>query len=241
MEAHPNPSKDKLPIPFGAPSSSNWIFRFLFSASEKKECRLNEKPLILASASPRRRYWLEAMRIPFEVMPPKIDETPMEGESPERMVRRLSKEKSLTIVSCHPGRWVLGADTTVVLDQLILGKPTNESDAARMLQLIQGKAHIVHTGACLAKDKEVYEVADTAKVHLRSLSEACIDWYVATGEPMDKAGAYAVQGIAALFIERIEGSFSTVMGLPVERLGELFFRLGLLEEWFHTFGCRPIN
>jgi septum formation protein len=193
---------------------------------------MNGMPLILASASPRRKYWLEAMSIPFEVVAPAIDETALRGEGPDEMVMRLSKEKALAVAAVNPGRWVLAADTTVALDQLILGKPENPSDAARMLQLIQGRCHCVHTGACLTKDAEIHQLADTAKVHLRPLSKEQISWYVGTGEPMDKAGAYAAQGVAALFIERIEGSFPTVMGLPVERLGGLFFALGLINEWF---------
>jgi len=197
---------------------------------------MNERPLILASASPRRKYWLEAIRIPFEVAVPLIDEAALLGESPDAMVRRLSKEKAQNVAVANPGRWVLAADTTVVLDQLVLGKPENQSDAARMLQLIQGRGHYVHTGACLMKDGEIHQLVDTARVHLRPLSKEQIDWYVGTGEPMDKAGAYAAQGIAALFIERIEGSFSTVMGLPIECLGGLFFALGLLEKWFFIQG-----
>jgi septum formation protein len=197
---------------------------------------MSERPLILASASPRRKYWLEAIRVPFEVVAPAIDETALPGESPFDMVGRLSTEKAQAIAAANPGRWVLAADTTVVLDQMVLGKPKNSCDATRMLQLIQGRPHCVHTGACLVKDAEIHQLVDTAMVHLRPLTKEQIAWYVSTEEPMDKAGAYAAQGIAALFIERIEGSFSTVMGLPIERLGGLFFALGLLEKWFPIFG-----
>jgi septum formation protein len=205
----------------------------------KKEFRMSERPLILASASPRRKYWLEAIRVPFEVAVPAIDEAVLPGESPCDMVGRLSLGKAQVVAAANPGRWVLAADTTVVLDQLILGKPESPSDATRMLRLIQGRDHCVHTGACLMKDAEIHQLMDTAKVHIRPLTEEQIAWYVGTGEPMDKAGAYAAQGIAALFVERIEGSFSTVMGLPIERLGGLFFALGLLEEWFPIFGDAP--
>ena len=126
---------------------------------------------------------------------------------------------------------MLAADTTVAVDHHTLNKPVDAEDAVRMLMLIQGRRHEVHTGTCLQRDDEIHAFVDTAEVFLRPLSEAQARWYVATGEPMDKAGSYAAQGIAALFIERIEGSFATVMGLPVERLGALMQELGLLEDW----------
>jgi septum formation protein len=189
-------------------------------------------PLILASESPRRKSWLEAVRIPFEAVAPLIDEIPLPGEDPLGMVTRLSKEKALSVAVDNPCRWVLAADTIVVVDGGVLGKPTDETDAVAMLRLIQGRGHLVHTGVCLARDGEVHQFTDTAEVTLRPLTPEHIRWYVSTGEPMDKAGAYAAQGIAAMFIERIDGSFSTVMGLPIERLGGLFFELGLLEVWY---------
>jgi len=193
------------------------------------------QPLILASASPRRKYWFEAIRIPFEIAVPVIDETPLVNENSIEMVARLSKEKAMSVAAEHPSRWVLAADTTVVVDDCILGKPENFDDAVRMLQLIQGRKHCVHTGVSLMRDNEIHQFVDTAEVHLRSLSLEQIRWYVATGEPMDKAGAYAAQGIAAMFIEHLDGSFATVMGLPIERLGALFFELGLLAEWYDGF------
>jgi len=189
------------------------------------------KPLILASASPRRKYWFEAMRVPFESIAPAIDETPLANESPIEMVARLSKEKAQSIAVNNPDRWVLAADTTVVVDERILGKPEDTKDAIRMLDLIQGRKHHVHTGLCLMRNNEIHQFVDTAEVYMRPLSPEQIRWYTSTGEPMDKAGAYAAQGIAALFIERIDGSFATVMGLPVECLGGLFFELGLVDAW----------
>jgi septum formation protein len=232
MEAHPCAGENDVAILFFIVQPNLRRVHIFHSACGKEESRMNERPLILASASPRRKYWLEAIRVPFEVAAPAIDEVALRGEGPSEMVSRLSKEKALAIAAANPGRWVLAADTTVALDQFILGKPENPSDAARMLHLIQGRGHCVHTGACLMKDAEIHQLVDTANVHIRPLSKEQICWYVGTGEPMDKAGAYAAQGIAALFIERIEGSFSTVMGLPVERLAGLFFALGLIEEWF---------
>jgi len=190
-------------------------------------------PPILASSSPRRRQWLEAMRIPFEVWVPDVDETPYFGEEPDRMVLRLAKAKAEIVAQVNPGRWVISADTTVAVDHHVLNKPVDAADAVRMLMLIQGRRHEVHTGLCLRRDEEVHAFVDTAEVYLRPISERQARWYAATGEPMDKAGAYAAQGIAALFIERIEGSFATVMGFPVERFGELTQRLGLLSTWLY--------
>jgi septum formation protein len=188
-------------------------------------------PLILASGSPRRRHWLEAMRIPFELQPPQVDETPLLDEDPCDLVLRLAELKAEVIAHRNPGRWVMAADTTVAVDHHTLNKPVDVDDAVRMLTLIQGRTHQVHTGFCLQKNDGIHSFVDTAQVFFRPMTDAQIRWYVATREPMDKAGAYAIQGIGALFIEAVEGSFSTVMGLPVERMGALFGRLGLLKPW----------
>lgn len=189
------------------------------------------QPLILASGSPRRRHWLEAMRIPFELQAPRVDETPLLDEDPMDLVLRLAELKAEVVAHRNPGRWVLAADTTVAVDHHTLNKPKDVEDAVRMLTLIQGRAHQVHTGFCLQKNDRVHSFVDTAQVVFRPLTEAQIRWYVGTREPMDKAGAYAIQGIGALFIQSVDGSFSTVMGLPVERMGALFLNLGLLRPW----------
>jgi septum formation protein len=189
------------------------------------------QPLILASGSPRRRHWLEAMRIPFELQSPQVDETPLLDEDPSDLVLRLAELKAEVVATRNPGRWVMAADTTVAVDHHTLNKPVDEEDAVRMLSLIQGRAHQVHTGFCLQRNEILHSFVDTAQVFFRPLTEAQIRWYVGTREPMDKAGAYAIQGIGALFIEAVEGSFSTVMGLPVERMGALFGQLGLLKPW----------
>ena len=189
------------------------------------------QPLILASGSPRRRHWLEAMRIPFELQAPRVDETPLLDEDPMDLVLRLAELKAEVVAHRNPGRWVLAADTTVAVDHHTLNKPKDVEDAVRMLTLIQGRAHQVHTGFCLQKNDRVHSFVDTAQVVFRPLTEAQIRWYVGTREPMDKAGAYAIQGIGALFIQSVDGSFSTVMGLPVERMGALFLSLGLLRPW----------
>lgn len=188
-------------------------------------------PPILASSSPRRKQWLDAMQIPYEIVVPDVDETPLQNEEPEAMVDRLARSKAAAISGRYPHRWIIAADTTVAVDHHVLGKPENPEDAVRMLRLIQGRAHQVHTGLCLCKGDQVHSLVDTAQVFLRPVTLEQARWYAGTGEPDDKAGAYAVQGIAALFIERIEGSFSTVMGFPVERFGELLRKLDLQGEW----------
>ena len=188
-------------------------------------------PLMLASGSPRRSQWLEALRIPFEKQAPDVDETPLLDEPPSDMVLRLAETKAEVVARRNPGRWVLAADTTVAFDEHVLGKPEDVADAVRMLMLIQGRVHQVHTGLCLQRDQEVHSFVDTAEVRVRPLTEAQARWYAGTGEPMDKAGSYAIQGIGALFVAEVKGSFATVMGLPVERLSELLEKLGLLGLW----------
>lgn len=188
-------------------------------------------PLVLASGSPRRRQWMEALNLPFEVQTPDVDETPIMDEDPENLVLRLARTKAKVISDRNPGRWVLAADTTVAVDHHTLNKPEDVEDAVRMLMLLQGRAHQVHTGMALRRNQEVHSLVDTAQVRFRPFTEAQARWYVATGEPMDKAGSYAIQGIGALFIESVDGSFATVMGLPVERLSAWLFELGLLSSW----------
>ncbi|HET8900821.1 MAG TPA: Maf family protein, partial [Holophagaceae bacterium] len=157
--------------------------------------------------------------------------TPLLDEPPGDMVLRLAETKAEVIARRNPGRWVLAADTTVALDEHVLGKPEDVGDAVRMLMLLQGRVHQVHTGLCLQRDREVHSFVDTAGVRFRPMNEAQARWYAATGEPMDKAGSYAIQGIGALFVAGVEGSFATVMGLPVERLAEVLRGLGLLNLW----------
>ncbi len=188
-------------------------------------------PLILASGSPRRKQWMEALDFPFEIQVPDVDETPIMDEDPENLVLRLARTKAEVISHLNPGRWVLAADTTVAIDHHTLNKPVDKEDAVRMLMLLQGRNHEVHTGLALRKNDKVHSFVDTAEVYFRAMTEAQARWYVNTGEPMDKAGSYAIQGIGALFVERVEGSFATVMGLPVERMASLLFELGLLNQW----------
>jgi septum formation protein len=171
--------------------------------------------LVLASASPRRRELLTAAGLDFEVLRVDIDETPARGETPEDHVRRLAREKAGAGRVRRPGTVVLAADTIVVLDDRILGKPRDAEDATRMLRALSGRAHEVLTGVAVSGPAgTVVEVART-RVWFQSLSDAEIAGYVGSGEPRDKAGAYAIQGLGSKFVERIDGSYSNVVGLPV--------------------------
>jgi septum formation protein len=171
--------------------------------------------LLLASASPRRSEILSNAGIPFiREIPANIDETPSPGEPPREYVMRLAREKAAAIAA-GPGRIVLGADTTVVVDDEILGKPAGDADASRMLRLLSGRSHEVITGICLRHCGGEVVDSETTRVWFAPLSEVEIADYVASGEPMDKAGAYGIQGLASKFIPRIEGCYFNVMGLPV--------------------------
>jgi septum formation protein len=170
--------------------------------------------LILASASPRRHELLRAAGIAHEVRPTSVPERAKPGESPIDFVKRLAAEKAGAIL-CNAGNVVLGADTIVCIGNQVLGKPVDDGDACRMLRLLSGHEHWVHTGICLrSEQRHISEVAST-KVSFAELTEAEIDEYVRTGEPGDKAGAYAIQGLASKFIVSIEGCYYNVVGLPV--------------------------
>jgi septum formation protein len=183
--------------------------------------------LILASASPRRQELLRNAGISFTVQPADINETPLTGEAPRDCAERLAREKALAVFQSRPLDYVLGADTIVVVNDTILGKPRDADDAARMLRMLSGRTHDVITGVCLlgakvvsgqwpvASDAEKVTASETTRVTMCELSENEIRDYIATGEPMDKAGAYAIQGIASRWIPRIEGDYSNVVGLPV--------------------------
>lgn len=175
--------------------------------------------LILASASPRRQALLSQLGTPFTVLPANIDERYHVGEVPRDYIIRMSRTKAQQVAQQYPGAWVLGADTIVTLDHRILGKPKDTADAAAMLSSLSGRVHAVMTGLALVQHSQGYMALDTVstRVYFRSLSEADIAAYIATEEPFDKAGAYAIQGYASAFVERYEGCYTNVVGLPLQR------------------------
>ena len=158
---------------------------------------------------------LTAAGIAFDVLAAEVDETPRPEEDPAAYVERLAIDKARAVLALRPGARVLGADTTVTIDGHILGKPEHDADAVRMLRLLSGRSHLVHTGVALASARGIESAVDTTRVWFDAMTDEDISWYVATGEPVDRAGAYAIQGFASRFIPRIEGSYSNVVGLPV--------------------------
>lgn len=177
-------------------------------------------PLILASASPRRRQLLEMLGIPFIVIPSQLPEVRRPVETAIDYVERLAREKALSV----PGPLVLAADTTVIVRDEVLEKPGSAADALRMLRKLQGRTHQVVTSVALAADGNIHQATDITNVTFRRMDDAMLEAYVATGESMDKAGAYGIQGYGAALVERIDGDFFSVMGLPIRLV------LNLLEE-----------
>jgi len=179
-------------------------------------------PLVLASGSPRRRELLSGAGVRFAVRPADIDETPLPGEAPANYVRRLSIEKtdaSRASPLASPAEIVLAADTTVNVNGEILEKPLDADDAYRMLRMLSGRSHLVHTGVTVSVPitgaRRSSTIVVTTKVTFADLEDAAIDWYLETGEAMDKAGAYGIQGAAGAFVEKINGSVTNVIGLPL--------------------------
>jgi septum formation protein len=184
---------------------------------------------VLASSSPRRRQLLESIGLQFDVIPSAVPEELDRGETPEEYVIRLSREKAAAVAETNRDRWIIAADTIVVLGDQVLEKPRDTADAKRMLAAIAGQTHVVYTGVtvkCLQKNYADTHVA-VSEVRMLPLSAKEIDWYVGTGEPLDKAGAYAAQGAGALFIESIHGSHTNVVGLPLALLFQMLRRAGL--------------
>ncbi len=171
--------------------------------------------LVLASASPRRQELLRNAGILFEIQPAHVPEDPRPGEQAKDFAERLAREKALAVAKERPRDIVLGADTVVVVDGQILGKPLDSADAARMLRMLSGREHQVITGVCVVANGQSSVASETTAVTVSEVSENEIADYVATGEPMDKAGAYAIQSLASRWIPRIEGDYSNVVGLPV--------------------------
>lgn len=185
---------------------------------------------ILASASPRRRELLGALIPDFEIIPSDIDEKALDGEAPEDHVLRLSREKALAVSRARPGRWVLGADTVVVVDGEMLGKPATPAEARKMLGMLSGREHTVITGFALVKEGEGVVVNEAVRsgVLFKDITEDEMEWYTATSEPYDKAGGYAVQGKAAFFIKEIRGSHTNVIGLPLSEVVDAMEKAGAL-------------
>jgi septum formation protein len=184
---------------------------------------------ILASASPRRRELLASIGLDFDIMPSHVPEVHEAGEVPEEYVARLSRDKADALAREHPARWVIAADTTVLLGDQLLEKPDGAAGAARMLATIAGRTHIVYTGVTLENREREYRETRVAESEVRmlALSPAEIEWYVKTGEPLDKAGAYAVQGKGAMFIDSIHGSYTNVVGLPLATLFQMLKKAGI--------------
>ena len=188
---------------------------------------MNDKTLILASASPRRRELLDLTGLPFTVDAPDVDESC--DLPPREAVKELSRRKALAAAQLHPGCVILAADTLVSVDEKALGKPHDAQDACRMLAMLSGRWHQVYTGVTVVDaDGSLHCESAVTDVHFEPMSEDAIRRYVATGEPMDKAGAYAVQGVAGLWIDQLQGSHTNVIGLPMTLTRRLLERCGLL-------------
>ena len=188
--------------------------------------------IVLASQSPRRRELLTLVGLAHEVIPADIDESALPEEAPAAHAERLAREKALALSVEHPDALTVAADTIVVIDGLILGKPRDRDDAHRMLALLSGRTHTVFTAVAVGRGSEVVSAVEDVAVTFRPLDAGEIDAYIATGEPMDKAGAYGIQGYGATIVERIDGDFFAVMGLALVRLVGLFERMG----WRYEFG-----
>jgi len=183
--------------------------------------------VVLASASPRRRDLLNLIGIAHEVRPANIDETVRPRESPRRYAERLAREKASAIASRDPDLITIGADTVVVIDRKVLGKPADTADAARMLRMLSGREHTVITAVAVSRGRKLRSAIEEVRVKFRRLRDDEIDEYIAMEKPTDKAGAYCIQGYGATIVERIEGDYFAVMGLPLVRLVGLMRDVGV--------------
>lgn len=188
--------------------------------------------LILASRSPRRAELLSRLGLEFEIIPAEIDEQYVDNEMPAAHAERLAREKAVTVGRDHPDALVIGSDTIVIIGDDLLGKPRDGAEAVRMLRRLSGREHQVYTAVAVVHGGVVHSAVEQVKVHFRSLSDVECEEYVATGEPMDKAGAYGIQGYGSALVRAIEGDYFAVMGLPVVRTLDLLRRHG----WRYGFG-----
>jgi len=177
--------------------------------------------LVLASGSPRRRELLAQLGVAFDVVSPDVDETPREGEAPVALVARLGGAKATAVAAGRPDAVIVAADTVVDVDGIALGKPGTDDEARHMLRLLSGRRHLVHTGVAVAAAGRVRVETVSTAVEIAEFTAGDIDWYVATGEPHDKAGAYAVQGAGGVFVVAVDGSPSNVVGLPLATVAEM--------------------
>lgn len=187
--------------------------------------------VILASGSPRRHDLLQMIGIAHDVIPADIDESRYDGERPVEHVERLARQKGATIAARFPDSLVISADTIVVIDGEVLGKPRDEADARTMLRRLAGRTHVVFTAVATALDGHMESAVEEVSVTFLPLSDQTITSYVATGEPMDKAGSYGIQGYGATLVRRIDGDFFAVMGLPLARLVGLLGEMGVGYEF----------
>ncbi len=198
---------------------------------------MNEKSLlILASASPRRKYLLEQAGLSFDIIPSSVDEDSIPVTAPENYVQVLAEAKALDIAEKYPECWVIGADTIVMINGTILGKPGSRDDARAMLEQLSGQSHFVYTGYSIhcREKKIIISEAVKTEVVFKELSHEEIEWYVHTKEPFDKAGAYAIQGLGTFLVRRIAGSYTNVVGLPVCEVIEHLIKEGVITIGSHT-------
>lgn len=188
--------------------------------------------IVLASASPRRKQYLSYLGLPFEVVVPDVDESTVDGESPQQLVMRLSKLKAKAVSQrlSDSEAVIIAADTVVAYKGHVLGKPQNDDDAFNMIKMLQGDTHEVYTGCTILKGDRISNFAVSTKVTFASLDDELIRTYVNSGESRDKAGSYALQGIAAMLIQKVEGSVSTVVGLPICEVREVLKEFGVKPE-----------
>jgi septum formation protein len=186
---------------------------------------------VLASSSPRRQELLKLLLTYFEVLPSDVDESIRVAERAESMVVRLAREKAVAVQECRPSSFIVGADTVVVCEEEILGKPASHEEAKNMLRKLSGKTHQVLTGVCLLHMDRLFLECVTTDVTFRRLSEPEIESYLQSAEPFDKAGAYAVQGLGARFVDKIDGCYFNGVGLPVSRLYQMMKRLDVEVSW----------
>lgn len=184
--------------------------------------------IILASQSPRRRELLALMGLDFTVITSDVEEKPPHGAAPDAYVSALAVQKAEAVAKDHPDACVIGADTVVYLDGDILGKPHTPENAKRFLSRMQGRQHTVYTGVAVIANGKTDVRVDTTKVTFTPISEAEIDWYISTGEPLDKAGAYGVQGPGGIFVRQIEGNYFNVIGMPLPMLYHMLLDAGIL-------------